>query len=132
MYKLNRPGTRRKISVGLDGIAHKCLEYMRAICPVNEGNMRKTMRAVKTGKNEYTVIINPDNLAYYAVYTNEKWIDERWHGKQNPNEKWIDSGVTTFAMYLAQALGGKLSTDGIQERWENKNYDQIIDSSKGP
>lgn len=132
MYKLNRPGTRRKISVGLDGIAHKCLEYMRAICPVDSGNMRDTMRAVKTARNQYAVIINPDNLAYYAVYTNEKWISDRWNGRKNPNEKWIDSGVTTFAMYLAQALGGKLSTDGIQERWENKNYDSIIDSRKGP
>lgn len=131
MYKLKSGRTPKITYHSLAGITYKCLEYMRAICPVDTGNMRDTMRANKTGKNAYSVTINPDNLAYYAVYTNEKWIADRWNGRKNPNEKWIDSGVTTFAMYLAQSLGGELTTDGTTERWENKNYyDSIIDSGK--
>lgn len=109
--------------------AAQAQRYMREICPYDTGNMHDTIRLDIINTNECTVTIGGAD-APYAVYTNEKWIAPRWRGRDNPNEKWIDSGVHTFAILLAQQLKGDLSTRGTEERWENKAYHDRIERAK--
>lgn len=110
-------------------IALQLQRYMRSICPYDTGNMHDTIHHDIINANECTVTIGGED-APYAVYTNERWIAPRWRGRDNPNEKWIDSGVHTFAILLAQQLKGDLSTRGTEERWENKAYYDRIERDK--
>lgn len=46
--------------------------------------------------------------APYMPYTNEPWLSEKWHGKQNPNEGWWNEWCETFMRRLAVKLKGDL------------------------
>lgn len=46
--------------------------------------------------------------APYTPYTNEPWLSEKWHGKQNPNEGWWNEWCETFMQRLAVKLKGDL------------------------
>lgn len=102
-------------------IARDLQKYLQSICPYDTGNMKANIKCERVSRDEYRVIVG-GTPAPYAVYTNERWIDKRWKGKQNPNEKWIDMGVDHFAALLAQKLKGDLSESGYEDRWDNKRY----------
>lgn len=110
-------------------IALNCQKHMKELSPVDTGNMQQNISVVQDNARQYSIKIG-GNVAPYAVYTNEKWVSPRWHGKKNPNEKWIDSGVSSFVTELTLQLNGELSYDEkeAQERWDNKNY---WDSAEG-
>lgn len=110
-------------------IALNCQKHMRELSPVDTGNMQQNISVVQDNPRQYSIKIG-GNVAPYAVYTNEKWVSPRWHGRKNPNEKWIDSGVISFVTELTSQLNGELSYDEkeAQERWDNKNY---WDSAEG-
>lgn len=110
-------------------IALNCQKHMRELSPVDTGNMQQNISVVQDNARQYSIKIG-GNVAPYAVYTNEKWVSPRWHGRKNPNEKWIDSGVISFVTELTSQLNGELSYDEkeAQERWDNKNY---WDSAEG-
>ena len=42
--------------------------------------------------------------APYATYTNEPWISEKWNGKQNPNQGWIQNGISSALPTLQSIL----------------------------
>ena len=46
--------------------------------------------------------------APYMPNTNEPWLSEKWHGKQNPNEGWWNEWCETFMRRLAVKLKGDL------------------------
>lgn len=77
--------------------------------PYDTGNMHNqatsmTGRRTRTGY-EWNITID-SKIAPYVVYTNEPWISPRWHGRKNPNEKWIDRSVKDMAKSIAKDLGG--------------------------
>lgn len=51
--------------------------------------------------------------APYAVYTNEPWISERWHGKQNPNEGWLKYSIERAKPGIRSIFSGVYSEDDI-------------------
>lgn len=44
----------------------------------------------------------------YAPYTDLKWEHPRWHGKQNPNEGWINRLAIQGIRIFAQRMGYKV------------------------
>lgn len=119
------------MAISVYRLASGALKQMRAVSPYDTGNLRDNgIRLTKTGVNEYTISIGAPE-APYAVYTNEKWVSPRWHGRKNPNEKWIDNGVRSVVMNIISSTGGRLyfahSEDndwvqGEKDRWINKTY----------
>lgn len=109
--------------MNLSKIAYDCQKFMRAICPVDTGNMRDTINVNQENESTWVVSIGAPG-APYAVYTNEKWVSPRWKGKPNPNEHWIDQGVRQFVEYLAAHTGGELNYNQseIDDRLSNKSY----------
>ena len=90
-------------------IAVDLQKYLRSVCPYDTGNMSETIRLEIVSPDECRVIIGGEP-APYAVYTNEPWIADKWHGKKNPNQGWIDDAVKVFASTLAPRLKGEFST----------------------
>ena len=88
-------------------LASQFAAYARNVCPYDTGNMHNTIRVEAVSPTEVRVIIGGD-LAPYAPYTNEPWISERWRGKKNPNEGWIDNAVETFVQKTAKQLRGNI------------------------
>ncbi len=113
----------------LSRVAMQCQKWMKSICPVDTGNMRLNITAIQISSDVWKITIGGDP-APYAVYTNEKWISDKWNGARNPNEKWIDKGVAQFVTYLAEQLGGVVSSEGEKERWENKAYYDKLESAR--
>lgn len=107
--------------VNLQAEAETAFEYLRAVCPVDTSNMKNTMTLVQSGKRQYRIKIGGAK-APYAVYTNEKWISNRWNGKKNPNEKWIDKAVIDIVTDISVRFRGKTTMRGVDERWQNREY----------
>ena len=40
----------------------------------------------------------------YAALTNLKWVHERWHGRQNPNEGWVEMAITETERRLGRRI----------------------------
>ena len=88
-------------------LAGEFAAFARSVCPYDTGNMHNTIRVEAVSPTEVRVIIGGDP-APYAPYTNEPWISERWHGKKNPNEGWIDNAVKSFVEMAAKKIRGKI------------------------
>lgn len=115
--------------VDINREAENAFEYLRSVCPHASGNMRDTMTLRQTGvlfsrftkKTTYKIKIGGAK-APYAVYTNEKWIAERWHDRKNPNEKWIDKAVIAIVSDISARYRGKVTSAGDIDRWDNRRY----------
>ena len=108
--------------VNIHALAYDALRYIRSVCPWDTGTMHDAIDIDRTARGVYEITIGSDP-ATYAVYTNEPWIADRWNGKPNPNEHWIDKGVLAIVETIARAVGGRVESEGEIERWFNQNYD---------
>lgn len=81
------------------------LNYIKAKAPYDTGNLSLNAIKYKIIGNEFKIYID-ENIAPYAVYTNEKWINRG--GRQNPNESWwnevVEDVIYTMALYLKGEL----------------------------
>ena len=59
------------------------------------------------------VIVGGSDVAPYAVYTNEPWISDRWHGKKNPNEGWLDRSIERAIPGIRNIFSGVYSAEEI-------------------
>lgn len=112
------------MSIPLEDRNKFALEYLvgvlKVFCP------KDTFKLVNNG----IVIVNSEYIgiggenAPYAVYTNEKWEDERWGGKQNPNEGWIQRAIDSAQEFLKQLYSGTISKEDIQSKL-NDNANEL-------
>lgn len=105
----------------LDREIEAAMAYLQSVCPVDTSNMKNTMTAVKTSRKRGRIRIGGAK-APYAVYTNEKWIANRWNRKKNPNEKWIDKAVIAIVSGITARYRGKVTSAGDIDRWDNRRY----------
>lgn len=84
------------------------VEEMRAeYVPRDTGNL--ALNALRYDiKNNIVDITIDESIAPYMPYTNEPWLSDKWHGKQNPNEGWWERFVEEFTKRLAVRLKGEL------------------------
>lgn len=93
---------------GIINAAISTVEEMRGrYVPRDTGNMALDSLRYKVQGN-YIVIYIDTNIAPYVPYTNEPWISDRWHGKQNPNEGWWDKFAQEFIKKFNTKLRGKI------------------------
>lgn len=75
--------------------------------PWDSGNMASNALKYEIFNGVFHIYMDLDE-APYTPYTNEPWLSEKWHGKQNPNEGWWNEWCETFMQRLAVKLKGDL------------------------
>lgn len=73
---------------------------------------------------EYSVIIGGE-LAPYAVYTNEAWLDEKWNGRKNPNEGWIERSIEECKSLIKSIFMGHYTEQEVKD-YIDDYYDSDI------
>ena len=61
------------------------LKIVKQSAPVRTGNLQDSVRARDLPGGGFEIYIDTQQ-AYYAEYTIEPWIHDRWNGRENPNE----------------------------------------------
>lgn len=79
----------------------------KELVPYDTGNMALYALRYDIYDDMIDITVDPE-IAPYIPYTNEPWLSERWHGKQNPNEGWWQRFADEFAKRLATKLRGEL------------------------
>lgn len=82
---------------------------LKLFAPKDTGNLSlNAIRLSQVAPNEWQIIIGGE-IAPYAVYTNEKWQSQKWQGKRNPNEGWVERAIESAKPNLNLILGGKIT-----------------------
>lgn len=84
---------------------------LQARAPYDTGNL--AMNSIRIDRARGRVIIGGET-AEYAPYTNEPWISEKWKGKRNPNEGWIQRAIEEALPIIQKVLSGKASEKDVQ------------------
>lgn len=82
--------------------------------PKDTGNLAfNSIRLVAVDSYNWQIVIGGE-IAEYAIYTNEPWISERWGGKVNPNEGWVNRAIEDSVGILQSILDGKISQKEVE------------------
>lgn len=90
--------------------------YLKAGAPYDTGNLALNSIRIVQRSGDWCVVVGGE-IADYAVYTNEAWTADRWNGKQNPNEGWIDREIQSALPQVRSQLTGTMT---------QAEYEQII------
>lgn len=89
-------------------MAISVVEAMRSeYVPIHTGNLAYNALVYDVQGDQFIIRVDPA-IAPYVPYTNEPWLSDKWHGKQNPNEGWWQRFAEEFAKMLATKLKGEL------------------------
>lgn len=83
---------------------------LQARAPYDTGNL--AINSIRIAA-DYSAVLIGGEIADYAAQTNEPWTAEKWQGKKNPNEGWIQRAVQEALPMIGQALSGKLTREDI-------------------
>ena len=82
---------------------------LKLFAPKDTGNLSlNAIRLVQVKPDEWQIIIGGE-IAPYAVYTNEKWQSQRWAGKRNPNEGWVNRAIESATPNLNLIMSGAIT-----------------------
>jgi hypothetical protein len=102
--------------------------YLVIKAPFRTGNLALngigTVQKIDLVSPVYQVVIGGE-IAPYVVYTNEKWVAEKWGGAINPNENWIQRAIDEAKPTMIQILKAMIDENGIQELLRSQS--QVID-----
>jgi len=110
---------------------------LQARAPYDMGNL--AMNNIRIDRSKGSVIIGSAESASYAPFTNESWISEKWHGKKNPNEGWINRAIEEALPVIQRVLSGRVTDNDVQNalRYFNKvradrkkNYLKLLNDKK--
>ncbi len=80
---------------------------LRARAPYDTGNL--AINSIRIVEN--AVVIGGTDVANYAIYTNEPWINRP--GK-NPNEGWVQRAIMEAAPLIQKALNKKITKEDLK------------------
>jgi hypothetical protein len=88
-------------------------QVLKVFAPKDTGNLSlNAIRVVQVEPNKWQIIIGGE-IAPYAVYTNAEWVAERWAGKRNPNEGWVNRAIESAKPVLISILSGAITLTEI-------------------
>ena len=113
----------------LEQVAEYLQWMLKVNCPKDTTNLSNNINIEYTEKGMPRIVIGNEENADYAVYTNEPWTSDRWDGKQNPNEGWVDRTIAESTSMIQQIMSGEIPEDEFNELvGELKNeYDAQVD-----
>lgn len=88
---------------------------LRARAPYDTGNLAGRGIIIENYENCPAVYIGGADVAPYAPYTNEPWVSERWKGRKNPNEGWIERAIEEAKPYIQKALSNRMTEEEVME-----------------
>jgi hypothetical protein len=94
---------------------------LQAYAPYDTGNLALNSIRILYDTNGDVFVAIGGEIAPYAVYTNEKWVSDKWNGKSNPNENWIENAID-------EAL--PLIKDYLLREMSQKDFDQYLEYYK--
>jgi hypothetical protein len=105
--------------------------FLKLVAPKASTDLSQNIRVLDNKKGSHVIGIGGEPTPY-AVYTNEKWVSEKWNGKQNPNEGWIQAGIQTAMPMIQEIMSGaiseedlKLTLDTQKDVWQQQ-HDDIV------
>jgi hypothetical protein len=88
-------------------------QVLKVFAPKDTGNLSlNAIRIVQVAPSKYQIIIGGE-IAPYAVYTNQEWVAQRWAGKVNPNQGWVNRAIDNAKPVLMSILSGAITLDEI-------------------
>jgi hypothetical protein len=88
-------------------------QVLKVFAPKDTGNLSlNAIRIVQVAPSKYQIIIGGE-IAPYAVYTNAEWVAQRWAGKVNPNQGWVNRAIDNAKPVLMSILSGAITLDEI-------------------
>jgi hypothetical protein len=88
-------------------------QVLKIFAPKDTGNLSlNAIRVVQVAPSKYQIIIGGE-IAPYAVYTNAEWVAQRWSGKVNPNQGWVNRAIDNAKPFLTQILSGAVELTEI-------------------
>jgi hypothetical protein len=88
-------------------------QVLKVFAPKDTGNLSlNAIRVVQVEPNKWQIIIGGE-IAPYAVYTNAEWVAERWAGKRNPNQGWVNRAIDSAKPVLISILSGAITLTEI-------------------
>ena len=88
-------------------------QVLKVFAPKDTGNLSlNAIRVVQVEPNKWQIIIGGE-IAPYAVYTNAEWAAERWAGKRNPNQGWVNRAIESAKPVLISILSGAITLTEI-------------------
>jgi hypothetical protein len=88
-------------------------QVLKVFAPKDTGNLSlNAIRIVQVAPSKYQIIIGGE-IAPYAVYTNAEWQSQRWAGKVNPNQGWVNRAIDNAKPVLMSILSGAITLDEI-------------------
>ena len=88
---------------------------LKLVATKDTGNLSTNgIRILDVASGVYDIGIGGEP-APYATYTNEPWISEKWGGKKNPNQGWIQNAISSALPTLQSILDGAISLDDLQK-----------------
>ena len=96
-------------------------------CPKDTTNLSRNILLQYVSKDKIRIVIGNEN-ADYAVFTNEPWISDKWNGKKNPNEGWVNKTIMEAQLMIQQLMSGEIPEEEFKQKIEelNKKYDEQI------
>ncbi len=86
---------------------------LQARAPYDTGNL--AMNNIRIDRNRGRVIVGSKESADYAPITNEPWVSEKWHGKKNPNEGWINRAIEEALPIIQRVLSGRATDKEVED-----------------
>ena len=93
---------------------------LKLFAPKDTGNLSTNgIRILDKSNGIYDIGIGGEP-APYAIYTNEPWKSEKWGGKKNPNQGWIQNAISAALPMIKQIFEGAITEDDLQTLLQNQ------------
>ena len=102
------------LQISLEQRKQYALEYLKDVLKVfaPKDTTNLAVNGIRIASNDYILI--GGEIAPYAVYTNEAWMSDKWNGRRNPNEGWINRAIESALPMLVNIMGGSISQEEIE------------------
>lgn len=85
-------------------------QVLQARAPYDTGHL--AMDSIRIVGN--SVVVGGEEIAPYALHTNEPWTSEKWHGAKNPNEGWVQKAIEEALPLIQRVLSGRATDEDVQ------------------
>ena len=105
----------------LEQVAEYLKMLLKVNCPKDTTNLSRSINIQYVEEGKARIVIGHED-ADYAIYTNEPWTSDKWGGKKNPNEGWIEETIAQATPMIQQIMSGEMSVDEVNRLIEG--YDE--------
>lgn len=95
----------------MNDLKSDALKTVKQSSPVRTRNLQNSVKVRDLPNGGFEIYIDTQQ-AYYAEFTIEPWVHDRWHGRANPNEGWTEEAANEFIKRARIKLNGDITKRG--------------------